>query len=334
MGFLPLVLLGLISLRLDVFVPHYILSAAPFYSLIFAMLVIRADDYFRGRSVQQFAPLALVGIWILVSGYSLYNYFFVADYVKAANWPALTDYLRRQTQADDVIVQMSVDPAFGFYYDAPAVDIALPAEPDQSPAEIVRILQRFSSSHRSLWLVGQTFPDWPNVGVVEHWTQENLQLVRSTQIAGLHIQQFMPWEVQDTEIERTPFASFSDVVELVGVHVFTPPDPTGELTVWAYWRPLERTATSLKIFVHVIGSTNPATGTPLWAQDDQTPQVGRADTTIWIPSNVYRDVYVLSVASVPAGDYTLVIGLYDPATGERLPVNDGDSYTIQELQLP
>jgi hypothetical protein len=334
MGFLPLVLLGLVSLRLDVFVPHYILSAAPFYSLIFASLILGIDDYLRGYSIRGLTVIALLSAWILVSSFSLYNYFFIADYAKAANWPALTNYLRSQAQADDVVVQMSVDPAFGFYYDAPALDIALPAEPDQPPAEIIRILQDFSSSHRSLWLVGQTFPDWPNVGVVERWTQENMQLVRSTQTAGLHIQQFMPWEVRDAEIERTPLASFSDVVELVGVHVFTPPEPTGELTIWAYWHPLETTETPLKVFVHLIGVTNPATGTPLWAQDDQSPQDGRAHTTNWTPAAVYRDVYVLSVASVPAGDYTLVIGLYDPATGERLSVNDGDSYIIRALHLP
>ena len=133
-----------------------------------------------------------------------------------------------------------------------------------------------------------------------------------------------------------PLTTFSDVVTLIDAHVVTPPQPTGELTVWAYWQPLRQTDVPLKAFVHLIGPVNPDTSTPLWSQHDHEPQNGRISTATWQPDARYRDVFHLpGVASVPAGDYTLAIGLYDPNTGERLLTADGtDSYTIQTITLP
>jgi 4-amino-4-deoxy-L-arabinose transferase-like glycosyltransferase len=335
LGFLPLALIGIVSLRLDVFRPHYVLSAVPAYVLIFSALVLETC---RGsstvRAMRRFLPWVLVGGWLAVAGYSLYNYYFVATYAKASNWPALTTYLQSRLEPTDLVIQTAVDAAFGFYYDAPNDDIALPADPQQSPQEIIRILDDRSKHYRSIWLVGQTFPDWPNVGVVEAWMQTHLQLVRRTQVEGLRIEQYMPWQVRVGETVTSPQAIFANLVELVGVNVFTPPEPTGELTVWAYWHPLRTSDMPLKVFVHLLGATNPTTETPLWTQDDQFPQEGRLNTTNWLLRDVYRDVYTLPVSSVPAGSYRLVIGFYDPDTGERLSVNGSDSYTIQSLQLP
>jgi hypothetical protein len=153
-------------------------------------------------------------------------------------------------------------------------------------------------------------------------------------VEGLRIEQYMPWEVRVGEDVTAPQANFANMVELVGVNLIMPPEPTGELTVWAYWHPLRTSDTPLKVFVHLLGATNAATGSPLWTQDDQFPQDGRISTTNWALRGIYRDVYTLPVSSVPTGDYQLVIGFYDPETGERLPVNGGDSYAIQSVQLP
>jgi hypothetical protein len=334
LGLLPLTFIGLVSLRLDVFRPHYVLSTVPAFVLMFSALVLEISRGIPLNGLRRYVPAALVWGWLILSGFSLYNYYFVLDYTKASDWPALTNYLRRRLEPNDLVVQAAVDPAFGFYYDAPNDDIALPSDPRQSPEEIVRILDERSKRYRSIWLVGQTFPDWPNAGIAEQWLETHLQLVRRTQTAGLRIEQYMPWDVRVGEEVAAPRATFANVVELVGIQVFTPPEPTGELTVWAYWRPLRTSDTPLKVFVHLLGPTNPATGTPLWTQDDQFPQDGRLITTNWVVTDVYRDVYSLPTSAVPAGDYRLVTGLYDPQTGERLQVNGGDSYTIQSIRLP
>jgi hypothetical protein len=334
LGFVPLLLIGVVSLRLDVFRPHYILSAVPAYLLIFAAMVLEAARGSRTDIWRRYLSTILLAGWLAVSAFSLSNYYWAADYAKAKNWPALTSYLRNHLSPGDLVIQTAVDAAFGFYYDSPNHERALPTDPQQSPDDITQTLENVSIHYRSIWLVGQTFPDWPNAGIVERWMYDHMQQVRSTQTAGLRIEQYMPWAVGEDEVGDTPLAKFADTTELAEVQVFMPPEPTGELTLWAYWRPISTTESPLKIFVHLIGPTNPATGTPLWTQDDQFPQDGRISTTEWVVGDIYRDVYTLPVSAVPPGDYSLVIGLYDPQTGERLPVSGGDSYIIQSIHLP
>jgi hypothetical protein len=178
-------------------------------------------------------------------------------------------------------------------------------------------------------------PAWNNANVPQDWLNANMQQVRATAVEKLPVQQYMDWSVKSDEIESDPLAQFGEVAELVSAHVFTPSEPTGEMVLWLYWRPIQPAETALKIFVHLTGAINPATGTPLWAQDDQFPQEGRASTQDWSPSLVYRDVYMLPLASVPPGDYMLLVGLYDPITGQRVPLNDdADTYTLGSITLP
>jgi hypothetical protein len=53
-----------------------------------------------------------------------------------------------------------------------------------------------------------------------------------------------------------------------------------------------------------------------------------------MPGTIYRDVYALPIYGLPAGDYTLRVGLYDPASGQRLSVGNGDGLRLQQVTLP
>jgi hypothetical protein len=119
------------------------------------------------------------------------------------------------------------------------------------------------------------------------------------------------------------------------MRLFPVPDPTGQITLWLYWQPLAQTALPLKVFVHLTGEVNPATGSPLWAQADAPPQQGRVQTSTWQPGELYRDVIILPVGGLPPGTYTLSTGLYDPATGVRLPLaGGGDALPLAQITLP
>ena len=328
LALLPLLLIGLVSTRFNIFLPRYIISSVPAYILVLSGLALLVRS--RQRVVRWGAVALLVG-WGGTAVYSLYNAYYDPAYGKSEAWPSLTDYLRAHVAPDDMVIQLSIDAAFGYYY-APLPSIALPASPRQPEEEIGRILAE--NSHRTIWLVGQTFPDWPNAGVVEAWIQANMQLVRDTHIDRLRIQEYKPWDVAESELETLPLARFGEVAELVGARVFAMPEPTGELVIWLYWRPLRQSDDALKVFLHLAGAVNPATGSPLWAQDDQFPQDGRLDTTTWTVGGVFRDVYQIPVADVPPGDYTLLVGLYDPITNERLAVGESDSFLLNDVTLP
>jgi hypothetical protein len=137
-------------------------------------------------------------------------------------------------------------------------------------------------------------------------------------------------------VSAAPLAQFEDVAVLLSATIAPLTEPTGERAVWLEWLPLRTTETALKVFVHVIGAINPATGTLLWSQDDQFPQDGRLNSTTW-QTAPFRDVYALPVADLPAGDYRVVVGWYDPTTNQRLALNvaqDADTFEIGTMTLP
>jgi len=335
LGLVPLLMLGLISTRLNIFRPRYVMLAAPAYTIMLSYaLLLLWRNHPRYRSM----ALAALGLWLFTTGISLNNYYHNPAFAKAPDWPALADYLANNTQANEVVIQTGIDPGFGYYFErqGPSTDeFALPIEPDQSEAEIISELAQTSAQYNALWIVGQTFPDWPNAGVVEDWALENLQLVRQTHIADLPVRQFMNWEVEEDEVEvnDTALVSYAEHILLVDVAILTP-TPTNDLIVWLYWLPRSKAKQDLTAFVHLVGDENPITGTPLWSQDDHPPQHGRIATSAWESNTMYRDVFVLPLENVINGEYTLQAGLYDPETGERLMTNFGaDSYTIGSVQI-
>ncbi len=103
------------------------------------------------------------------------------------------------------------------------------------------------------------------------------------------------------------------------------------ITVTVYWRSLVLTDEDYTVFVHLLGPTNPATQSPVWAQDDSQPGGGSFATSDWQPGETIIDTYDLRVpANAPPGDYTLEIGMYDPATLARLPVFDANGARVAQ----
>jgi hypothetical protein len=329
LGVLPLLFLSVVSLRLNVFVPRYVLPLSGVYVLLLASLCVFAWSIWS-LSLQIGVGLMLV----LLSVMSYRTYCCPNDYAKSPDWRSLSVYLQTELPENSMVIQRSADMAFNFYYREYVRDeepFQLPANPTQSTDEIETILA--SQSAQSYWLLAQP-PDWDNASVPLDWLNDYTQLVRWTNINGLEVRHFMPWEV--TEIIPQPLANFDGVVELVGQQnsVETNYRSSPILNVWLYWRPLSPTDQPLKVFVHLVGGINPATGTTLWSQHDDFPQGGRIATADWIPGELYRDIYTLPLSNLPQGEYQVVVGFYDPQTGERLPVNNGDTYPLTTITLP
>ena len=110
---------------------------------------------------------------------------------------------------------------------------------------------------------------------------------------------------------------YGDVVRLLGYRV---QQTGGRVKIDLNWRGEQRTSTRYKVFVHV---SEPATGVPV-AQADLEPNYGGYPTTLWLPGVLVNDKIEISLAGVPAGEYEIAVGLYDPQTTDRLPPAAGD----------
>lgn len=112
--------------------------------------------------------------------------------------------------------------------------------------------------------------------------------------------------------------------------------PGGVLVLTLYWQAREVINLPYKIFVHLIDANG-----QLVAQSDQIPNCGTRPTNKWPLDQPVQDRHLLQLPpDLPAGQYSLEVGLYEPRTGRRLDFLDGlgnpqgTSYPLPPLTIP
>jgi 4-amino-4-deoxy-L-arabinose transferase-like glycosyltransferase len=119
--------------------------------------------------------------------------------------------------------------------------------------------------------------------------------------------------------------------------------PGDRVALTLYWRitaAAEALAEDYTVFVQLLGPDNPATGVPIWAQDDSEPCRRGYPTSAWRSDEIVIDPYALAVPEdAPAGAYQIAIGFYEWPAMQRLPVLDaagqvaGDHVLLTALEV-
>lgn len=130
-------------------------------------------------------------------------------------------------------------------------------------------------------------------------------------------------------------ARFGDGIGLAGAEApATGWTPGASPSVRLTWRSDAATRGRYTAFVHLVGPEG------LAAQHDQAPLQGFYPTDAWLKGVPVDDSYTLVLPeALPPGEYRLLAGLYDPATGQRLPVLEdgqpvGDAYQVATVKAP
>jgi hypothetical protein len=97
---------------------------------------------------------------------------------------------------------------------------------------------------------------------------------------------------------------------------------------WFYvvlaWQPTQPLPKDYKVFVHVLDGAG-----QIAFQQDKLAIDALQPMSRWAVGQVLRDPYAIVVpAELPVGEYRVVIGIYDPETGQRLPTQQGDALTL------
>jgi hypothetical protein len=101
----------------------------------------------------------------------------------------------------------------------------------------------------------------------------------------------------------------------------------GMLPVTLYWRALAPMPVSYTVSVQVIDEDGIKAG-----QVDRLPCNGGCPTTTWRPGDVTGEYYELAIdPGAPPGRYRLAVGMYDLATGQRLPHLDARGNVVGDL---
>ena len=129
-------------------------------------------------------------------------------------------------------------------------------------------------------------------------------------------------------------ARFDDQIDLRGYNLSVDRLLPGEsLDLTLFWAPRGRPMRDYTVFVHILDGQG-----QLRSQADSPPMAGKYPTSVWDAGEFIEDLHTVSLPpNLPAGDYTFAIGLYDPQTGQRLPIMDangqrsGDNIIISGL---
>jgi hypothetical protein len=121
-------------------------------------------------------------------------------------------------------------------------------------------------------------------------------------------------------------AEFSSVGVLEGYSLTR---TSAALAVTLVWRATATPEVSYSAFVHLESADG-----HVWAQSDSAPANWSRPTTGWLPGEYVSDLHALSLpAHLPAGSYTLWTGLYDPASGARVPAAGAGAAADQRVAL-
>jgi len=132
--------------------------------------------------------------------------------------------------------------------------------------------------------------------------------------------------------EATPLVgvnqSLGDQITLLGYDLVPQVD---SLALILYWQANVSPRVDYTTFVHLRNESNQTI-----AQKDSPPASGQYPTSLWDSGEVIVDKTSLPLDNVPSGTYTLAVGLYDPVTGERLPVpgNPANEVLLETVELP
>ena len=102
--------------------------------------------------------------------------------------------------------------------------------------------------------------------------------------------------------------------------------PGDELGVTLYWRTQQPLDKDYKVFVHVVRDGQ------VVAQHDAEPGLAGSPTSRWRAGEVVTDWHPIQVPpEAPAGSASVVVGLYYPASGARVPLaQGGDSLQLSD----
>jgi hypothetical protein len=242
------------------------------------------------------------------------------DYKKSPDWYTVRHYFAEHLAPNDIVVQTTIDASFGYYINPLAQTIAVPASPTQTDNEIATIFEDVAKTSSSIWLYEHSKYAWDNANAAQAWLDAHWQPVTETTLQGHKLTRYKPKEVALQELEPTLNIAFGDSIVLQSLHL---QQTSQDLTVWLYWQP--PTTDTYTASIQLIGAFNPQNNNPIWAQSDMPLPASDTQT---------RDVRLLDLRTVPEGNYTLILKVYDPTNGEVLLVRSQEFYEMGEVIIP
>jgi len=183
----------------------------------------------------------------------------------------------------------------------------------RSSDEVKATLGRVMTDHERVFAIfGEE-----STGFVEGWLNEQGYRAWEGWYGGTRLVVYgTSLGIEETELEPLR-AKFGEGPHLLGYRLHdSEVEPGGIIRLTLRWQAKERIGRDDKVFVHLLDGEG-----RIVAQRDSEPVGGSRPTSGWGIGEEILDHYGMMLPKeLPSGEYQLVVGMYDPTSGERLPI--------------
>jgi 4-amino-4-deoxy-L-arabinose transferase-like glycosyltransferase len=329
--FVPLAVIYIASFHRPIFDEKLSIFLLPLYLVILALGIVELARYSRWAG--RLAGLAAL-VFMLIANY---QYFTHENFAKSPAWREMIDYVNQKAQPGDLLIYNFPEPSILYYRNEELPVELIPGSAGLGADEIGTRLEQTIAGYSRVWLVPLVRPWWDANADVPAWLDRHADRVDQRFFRGVHVSLYLTPSAWEKEMTRQP-ATFDEGIQLRGFRISgggpeaNQPSlsPGDTLFLSLYWEADGPTDVPYTVFTHLVGPDG-----QLFGQWDNPPVSGTYPTTGWSPDENVVDQYQIPVKpDAPPGDYHLQVGLYDPATGARLPVlNEQDKPIDDHVRL-
>ncbi|MDO8670242.1 MAG: hypothetical protein Q7O66_02285, partial [Dehalococcoidia bacterium] len=256
---------------------------------------------------------------------SLNAYYFDPKYGRD-DYRGLARYLDAAARPGDAIVlnAPSQSEIFGYYYKGPLPVLPIPGQRPLDERVTADDLKQAGAKYRRIWVVFWADKESDPGSFVEGWLNQNAFRASNKWFGNVRLVLYgLPSTTSAGTVQQQVEANFGDKVSLLGyslhgAKVDTDFDarPGEVLQLTLYWQALSKIDQRYTVFTHLVDPHE-----HIWGQRDAEPGSGAKPTTGWVAGAVISDNYGIPVVyGTPPGEYYVEAGIYQPATGQRLPL--------------
>ena len=263
--------------------------------------------------------MALAG----ASTLGLYHYYFTPRFARD-NYRGLVQFIKAVGGPNDAIILNAEgqQDVFNYYYDRPpAAPVPVYPLPRQRPldeaatlAQLEAIIKPGQKVYAVYWANRQADPS----GLIEGWLNNQLYKATDSWYGNVRL---VSYAAPQAEVALTPVdIRLGPHIRLTGFGLAAPQVTPGDiLQVALRWQTAAPLADDYTVFVQVLDPANHLVG-----QRDAPPLT---PSTAWPVAQPVADRHGLFIEpGTPPGPHRLVAGLYNSATGQRLPADTGADF--------
>lgn len=261
------------------------------------------------------AALLAAGLW--ATQVALQSLYFDARFARS-DYRALAVELQARYQPGDAILLNAPNQSEVFtYYHPPMAHVIPVAFTRPLNAALQRAqLEGIGAWAKRVFVIYYGEAQADPQQVVERWLNSNAFKMSERWAGDVRVAEYAGAAVEGAVVDVN--AIFADVIVLDTFALPAADLQAGDpLRLTLRWHAVAAVPQRYKVFVHVSSSRD----APPLAQHDSEPGGGLEPTSTWPAGVAIVDRQgVLLPAELPAGRYELLLGVYDPASGQRLPV--------------